>query len=323
MIDNSLTSQFEGKNCIVTGGAGFIGSNLSRFLKQIGAEVRIIDNFSAGRKENITDFKHLGIDVLNLDITNQKETEIYYKNIDFVFHHAAIASVPYSVKNPVLSRLHNVEGTKSVLKNCLVNGITKIIFASSSAIYGDTKIVPTDESIEAKPQSPYAEQKLEGESHCSNSNEIRTTSLRYFNVFGPYQDPKSEYSAVIPKFIDSAIKDKDLIIYGDGKSTRDFVFVEDVIQANLISAISNNSDGEVINIATGQTISIGELAEMIIEITGSKSKILHEKPRKGDILHSAADITKAKKILGYQPQTTLRDGLSITIDYFSKINNYD
>jgi nucleoside-diphosphate-sugar epimerase len=160
--------------------------------------------------------------------------------------------------------------------------------------------------------------------HCHDffeSDKIRTTSLRYFNVFGPYQDPESEYSAVIPKFIDLAIKDKDLIIYGNGNSTRDFVFVEDVIQANLISAVSDNSDGEVINIANGQTITIGKLAKTIIEMTGSISKIVHEKPREGDILHSAADITKAKKIFGYQPKTSLKKGLSLTIDYFKKIND--
>ena len=317
-MDKSITSQFNGKNCLVTGGAGFIGSNLSRFLKKIGANVLVMDNFSTGHRNNIRDFQTSDINVLDLDITNIKETEKHYKNIDFVFHHAAIASVPYSIKNPTLSRHHNVGGTQSVLKNSVANGITKIIFASSSAVYGDTTIVPTNEHVITKPQSPYAEQKLEGESYCSNfnSNELRVTSLRYFNVFGPYQDPKSEYSAVIPKFIDLAIKDKDLIIFGDGSSTRDFVFVEDVIQANLLSAVSDNSDGKVINIANGQTISIDKLAKSIIKMTGSQSKIVYEKPREGDIVHSAADITKANKILEYNPKISLEEGLSRTIAYF-------
>ncbi len=323
-MDKFITSQFNGQNCLVTGGAGFIGSNLSRFLKKIGANVVVIDNFSTGHKNNIIDLDNSDVNILDLDITNREKTSNYYKNIDFVFHHAAIASVPYSVKHPNLSRHHNVNGTLSVLQNSSANGVTKVIFASSSAIYGDTNIIPTDESIEARPQSPYAKQKLEGEIHCHDffaSDKIRTTSLRYFNVFGPYQDPKSEYSAVIPKFIDLAIKDKDLIIYGNGNSTRDFVFVEDIIQANLMSAVSDNSDGEVINIANGQTITIGKLAKTIIEMTGSISKIVHEKPREGDILHSAADITKAKKIFGYQPKTSLKKGLSLTIDYFKKIND--
>jgi len=320
-MNNTLTSQFKGRKCLVTGGAGFIGSNLSRFLKKIGSEVTIIDNFSFGQKQNIIDFQENGIKVYDLDITNQHSTEICYNNIDFVFHHAAIASVPYSLKNPDLSRHHNVGGTIAVLENSSNSDVTKVIFASSSAVYGDTKILPTDESIIPDPQSPYASQKLEGESHCQDffkSNKIGTTSLRYFNVFGPYQNPKSEYSAVIPKFIELAIKDKDLIIFGDGSSTRDFVFVEDVIQANLLSAVSDNSDGEVINIANGQTISIDKLAKNIIEMTGSQSKIVYEKPREGDIVHSAADITRAKKIFGYRPKISLEEGLSRTVEFYRR-----
>ena len=318
-MNNSLISQFKGRKSLVTGGAGFIGSNLSRFLKKIGSEVTIIDNFSTGNKDNISDFKHLGIDVLNLDITDLNSTKDCYSGIDFVFHHAAIASVPYSLEHPNLSRHHNVAGTRTVLHNSSNSNVTKVVFASSSAVYGDTDILPTDESIIPDPQSPYASQKLDGELYCqdfSESNKIDTTSLRYFNVFGPYQDPKSEYSAVIPKFIDLAIKDKDLIIFGDGSSTRDFVFVEDVIQANLLSAVSDNSDGKVINIANGQTISIDKLAKSIIKMTGSQSKIVYEKPREGDIVHSAADITRAKEIFGYRPQITLEEGLERTVEFY-------
>lgn len=320
-MNNSLISKFKGRKCLVTGGAGFIGSNLSRFLKQIGSEVTIIDNFSAGNKENISDFEYIGINVLHLDVTDLNSTKEYYNGIDFVFHHAAIASVPYSIKHPNLSRHHNVGGTRTVLTNSSNNNITKVVFASSSAVYGDTDILPTDESIIPDPQSPYASQKLESELYCqdfSKSNKINTTCLRYFNVFGPYQDPKSEYSAVIPKFIDLAIKDKDLIIFGDGSSTRDFVFVEDVIQANLLSAVSDNSDGKVINIANGQTISIDKLAKSIIKMTGSQSKIVYEKPREGDIVHSAADITRAKEMFGYCPQISLEEGLSRTVEFYRR-----
>ena len=316
---NNYFSNFADKKCLVTGGAGFIGSNLARYLRKLGAGVKIIDNFSTGNKRNIHDFVDIGIEILNSDITNQKETETFYENIDFVFHHAAIASVPFSIKYPDKSRFNNVDGTITVLRNSLKNGITKVIFASSSAVYGDTKFIPTSEKIEICPQSPYAEQKAEGELQCKDffeSHNLRNTCLRYFNVFGPYQDPKSEYSAVIPKFIDLAIRNKDLIIFGDGSSTRDFVFVEDVIRANLQSALSGSSDSKIVNIATGQKISIFELAKLIIELTNSKSKIIFHKPRDGDIHHSVADITKASKIIKYNPKISLEEGLSKTVDFF-------
>ena len=321
MIDKALWDSFTGKNCLVTGGAGFIGSNLSRYLNKIGANVSIIDNFSTVSKKNISNFKKLGITVHNLDITKQEDTKHVFDNIDFVFHHAAIASVPLSIKNPALTKLHNVDGTVSVLKNSANNGVGKFIFASSSAIYGDTESIPTNEFVTAMPQSPYAEQKLAAEEYCNNyykSNKLRTTSLRYFNVFGPYQDPDSEYSAVIPKFINLALNNEDLVIYGNGKSTRDFVFVDDVIQANLGAAISEKSDGEAINIAHGETISIRDLANMIIEITGSKSSVVYASPRAGDIVYSAADLTKARKLIGYESKTSMERGLSMTIDYFKQ-----
>lgn len=321
-MNENFRVQFKGKNCLVTGGAGFIGSNLSRYLNKIGARVTIIDNFSTGRKDNIFGFNDLGINVVNADVTDQNNTQKFYENIDFVFHQAAIASVPLSIEDPVLTQHHNVDGTVSALENSYRCGVEKFIFASSSAVYGDTSSVPTKESIEPMPQSPYAEHKLASEEHCHNyykSNRLRTTSLRYFNVFGPYQDPSSEYSAVIPKFINLALNNKDLIIYGDGNSTRDFVFVEDVIQANLRVAISEKSDGEVINIAHGKTINVGDLADMIIEITDSQSSIVYEAPRKGDIVHSAADLTKAKRLISCEPLIDLKDGLSKTIDYFKQL----
>ena len=321
MTDKALRGSFTGKNCIVTGGAGFIGSNLARYLNKVGARVIIIDNFSTGRKDNISDFNDLGINVVNADITVQSSTKNLYENIDFVFHQAAVASVPLSMEDPVLTQRHNVDGTVSALENSTHCGVGKFIFASSSAIYGDTEYIPTNELVVANPQSPYAEQKLAAEEHCKNyykSNKLRTTSLRYFNVFGPYQDPGSEYSAVIPKFINLALNNEDLIIYGNGKSTRDFVFVDDVIQANLCAAISEKSDGEAINIAHGKTINIGDLANMIIEITGSKSSVVHASPRAGDIVHSAADLTKARKLIGYESKTSMERGLSMTIDYFKQ-----
>lgn len=320
MVTN-LKKFFKNKRCLVTGGGGFIGSNLSKYLNKLGADVITIDNFSSGQEENVSDFEELGIRLIRADITNQKDTSSFYKDVNFVFHHAAIASVPYSLKNPQQSQYHNVDGTISVLKNSSTHGITKVIFASSSAIYGETKTIPTGEKTLPMPQSPYAEQKLEGESCCLNfyeSTDLRTTSLRYFNVFGPHQNPKSEYSAVIPKFINLAINNEDLIIYGDGKATRDFVFVDDVICANLVSAISTASDGEVINIGSGQRISIEKLAQTIVQMTDSNSKIKHDKPRKGDIIHSEANIEKAKKMIAYTPTSDMGSSLLKTIEYFKK-----
>ena len=322
-MSSNYKLDFTGKTCLVTGGAGFIGSNLARSLVKLGADVKIIDNFSTGKRRNIYDFKKMGIEIFNLDITNEEETEFCYNSLDFVFHHAAIASVPYSVKFPEKSRSNNVGGIISVLRNSSKMGIDKVVFASSSSVYGDTDEVPTGEKVKLSPQSPYARQKREGELLCkdySKSNKIKTTSLRYFNVFGPYQDPDSEYSAVIPKFIKSAIDNEDLLIFGDGSSTRDFVFVEDVIQSNLLSVFLESSDCEEINIAGGQKITISNLAKLIIEVTGSKSQVVHVRPRNGDILHSVADITKANEILGYNPHFSLEEGLLKTVEYFKRSN---
>jgi len=310
---------FKNKNCLVTGGAGFIGSNLSKYLVNIGANVTAIDNFSTGLRINSKDFSSLGIDLVEADITDQEITSKYFKNKDFVFHQAAIPSVPSSISNPVLTHHHNINGTLSVLENSRLYNIKKVIFAASTSAYGDTVPLPKIETINPMPLSPYAVHKLVGEYYCQvyfRCYNLRTTALRYFNVYGPFQDPSSEYSAVIPIFIKKALSNKELIIYGDGENTRDFVFVDDVIQANLQSAVSKNADGQVINVAYGDSITLNDLAKLIIDKTSSTSSIIYKSPRQGDIKHSGADLSLAESLLNYNPQYNLNKGLMKTIDYF-------
>ena len=316
---NSFVLEFKEKNCLVTGGAGFIGSNLSRFLAKKGAIVTVLDDFSTGRRENTLDFDNLGIKLIEADISEQEQTSEYFSQMDFVFHQAAVPSVPRSISEPWLTNNSNVNGTLAVLENCRLNNVTKVVFAASSSAYGDTEILPKDVSMKSSPLSPYAVQKLTGEMYCKTYFDnfgLRTTSLRYFNVYGPYQDPNSEYSAVIPIFIKRALANKPITIYGDGTTSRDFTFIDDVIQANLRAAISTKSDGHVVNVAYGDRFTLIELANKIIENIGSSSNIEYADFRKGDVLHSLADLTTTKDLIDYEPQFDLSLGLSNTIDFY-------
>ena len=316
---NSYESEFQGKSCLVTGGAGFIGSNLSRHLANLGAKVLVIDDFSMGRKENTADFENLGITLVNFDISDQKNTKKFFSDIDFVFHQAAIASVPKSIKEPILTNSSNLKGTLSVLENSRLESVKKVVFAASASAYGDTEILPISESFPPSPLSPYAVQKLASEMYCKtyfDNYGLSTTSLRYFNVYGPHQDPYSEYSSVIPIFIKKALKNEDITIFGDGTTTRDFIFVDDIIQANLRAALSSKADGSVINVAYGKSVTLNQLAELIIKMTASKSRIDYAPFRKGDILHSLAETSEAKRLIGYNPKYDLLSGLEKTIEFF-------
>ena len=318
---NSYESEFKGKSCLVTGGAGFIGSNLSRYLANIESKVLVIDNFSTGRKENTVDFQDLGITLVDSDVSDQKNTKKFFSDIDFVFHQAAVSSVPRSIAEPMLTNNSNIKGTLSVLENSLLNNVKKVVYASSSSVYGDTEILPKSESMSPSPLSPYAVQKLAGEMYCKtyfDNYDLSTTSLRYFNVYGPYQDPNSEYSAVIPIFVKKALKDEDIVIFGDGKTSRDFTFIKDVIQANLRAALSSKSDGFVINTAYGQKFTLNQLVDLIIQKTGSKSNVVYAPFRKGDVLHSLADLSEAKRSIGYSPQFDLLSGIEKTIEFYTQ-----
>jgi len=307
------------KKCLVTGGAGFIGSNLSRFLAKNGANVTVLDNFSTGIIENTSDFSDLGINLIEADISNQEITLPYFSDIDFVFHQAAIPSVPRSLAEPFLTNDSNINGTLAVLENSRLNNVTKLVFAASSSAYGDTEVLPKEISMKPSPLSPYAVQKLTSEMYCKTYFDnfgLRTTALRYFNVYGPHQDPDSEYSAVIPIFIKKALANESITIFGDGSTSRDFTFIDDVIQANLRAAISAKSDGHVLNVAYGNSFTLKELASKIIENTDSISDIEYSDFRKGDVLHSSADLSMTKKLIDYNPRFNLSKGLAKTIAFY-------
>ena len=318
---SNYTLEFKDKNCLVTGGVGFIGSNLSRALSKNGSNVIVLDDFSTGRRENVLDFDSLGIKLIEADISDQEKTSTYFSGIDYVFHQAAVPSVPRSIAEPWLTNNSNVNGTLAVLENCRLNNVEKLVYAASSSAYGDTEVLPKEVSMNPSPLSPYAVQKLSGEMYCKTYFDnfgLRTTSLRYFNVYGPYQDPNSEYSAVIPIFIKKALENEPITIFGDGTTSRDFTFIEDVIQANLRAALSTKSDGHVVNVAYGDRFTLTDLAKKIIDSLGSNSMIEYSDFRKGDVLHSLADLTATKNLINYNPEFDLSAGLSKTIDFYKK-----
>jgi UDP-glucose 4-epimerase len=307
------------KYVVVTGGAGFIGSNLVQILKK-NNKVKVIDNLSTGYLKNIKDLiNNNEVEFVKGTITNLNFLQQTFKGIDYVFHLAAIPSVPRSVINPIRSNNTNINGTLNVLVAARNNNVKKVIYSSSSSVYGDTPTLPKKEAMKPCPLSPYAVGKLTGEYYCQVFKEVynlSTISLRYFNVYGPQQDKLSEYAAVIPKFITLISNNKPPIIFGDGQQTRDFTFVKDAVNANILAA--KNKETGVFNIACGKRISVNELAKLIMKITGKKIEPKYKEPRPGDIKHSLADISKAKQKLGYVPKTKMQEGLEETIEWFHK-----
>ena len=305
------------KRAVVTGGAGFIGSHIADELVARGYQVAIIDDLSTGNKENIAALlKQSNVEFIEGSIVDLSLLNKLVRGVDYVFHLAAIASVPRSVKNPQASHEVNITGTLNVLLAARDTSVKKVIYASSCAVYGDTPTLPIKEEMLPNPQSPYAATKLAGEYYCQVFHQVYglpTVCLRYFNVYGPRQDPDSQYAAVIPKFIRRVIDDKPPIIFGDGEQTRDFTFIIDVVEANILAAESEATG--VFNIGRGQSISITRLAELIIELTGINLKCVHEEPRPGDIIHSLADISRARSF-GYEPRYNLEEGLRKTIASF-------
>ena len=304
------------KKIIITGGAGFIGSNIARTLFEDN-EIIILDNFLSGRLKNITDLVEDNfISFVSGSIMDKELLKKTFKNADYIFHLAAIPSISESIEDPFHTSEINVAGTINILYASLMNDIKKVIFASSAAIYGNMVDVPNKENMIPYPTSPYAIQKLSGEHYCRIFYEIYglpTTSLRYYNVYGPNQNPYSDYAAVIPKFINNVIKNESPIIFGDGNQTRDFIFVQDIVEANLLAAENKASNGKSINIATGKAISIGGLAQEIISTAAKTIRPKYVKARKGDIRHSLGDVSLAKEILGFEAKCSLKKGLSETI----------
>jgi len=298
---------------VITGGAGFIGANLAKELA-VDNSVIIIDDLSTGNKENLTDLPTENVEFVEGSICDISLLKRLFTNVDFVFHQAAISSVHKSIENPLATNEVNVTGTLNVLLAARDNGVKKVIYASSAAVYGDTTMNPQREDMMPNPQSPYAVTKLVGEYYCRAFRAVYglpTVSLRYFNAYGSKQDPNSEYSAVIPRFINRLSEGNPPVIFGDGEQTRDFVFVSDVVRANILAAESEVSG--VFNIGQGQRVTINELAELIIRLLNEEPGVVYKEARVGDIRHSLADISKAG-LFGYQPQYDLEQGLRATIN---------
>ncbi len=298
---------------IVTGGAGFIGSHLAEELARRGYQVTILDDLSTGEMENIKELLKKGsVQFIQDSITNFSLLKELFQGAIYVFHQAALPSVPRSVKDPLAASEVNITGTLNVLLAARDNKVRKVVYASSSSVYGDTPTLPKKEDMVPHPQSPYAVSKLAGEHYCRVFQEVyglATACLRYFNVYGPRQNPDSQYAAVIPRFIRWASEGSPLIIFGDGEQTRDFTFIADAVEADILAAEGNASG--VFNIGRGKSITINELAKLVIKLTGNNVEPVHQEPREGDIRHSLADISKAKT-LGYEPRYNLEEGLEET-----------
>jgi UDP-glucose 4-epimerase len=306
--------RIEGCRVLITGGAGFIGSHLAEALYERN-EVIVLDDLSSGRRENL---RGKEVELVLGSIRDPDLVRRTMEGVDYVFHHAAIASVPKSLEDPIASNQVNVCGTLRVLSEARDAKVRKVVFASSASVYGNAPTKVKREEDNPAPISPYAVTKLTGEFYCFNfwaNFGLPTCCLRYFNVYGPRQDPTSEYAAAVPRFIEAARNGDRLTIYGDGEQTRDFTYVGDVVQANILAALDVHHPGAVYNIARQEGISVNELARTILELFGRSAEggVLHLPPRQGDVRHSMADISRARADLGYCPRIDLRQGLALTV----------
>ncbi|HAH05044.1 MAG TPA: LPS biosynthesis protein WbpP [Elusimicrobia bacterium] len=303
---------------LVTGGAGFIGSHIADTLVRRGKRVRILDNFSSGKEAHIAPIRKR-IDLLRGDIRDLKTCRKALRGVSYVIHQAAIRSVPKSVDRPTDSHEANATGTLNMLIAASEAKARRFVYASTSSAYGETKLFPQREEHPVMPVSPYAASKLCGEHYCkcfTKNAGLETIALRYFNVFGPRQDPESLYSAVIPKFMEQAYQGEPLEVHWDGKQSRDFTHISNVVQANLLAAVSKKGVGETFNIANGKTYSLLDLISVIERLVGRRLERNHSPMRKGDVRKTYADISKAKRLLGYRPVMNFDQGLKDTWDYF-------
>lgn len=312
------------KTFLVTGGAGFIGSNLVGYLLKYGAKkVRVLDNFSTGFKENIRAYlDRANFELLEGDIMDPEACLRACKGIDYVFHEAALGSVPRSLSDPLSTHRVNVTGFLNMLLACRDADVKKLVYASSSSVYGDSNELPKREGHIGKPLSPYAASKLMNEVYAkvfADNYGLQVVGLRYFNVFGPAQSPSGPYAAVIPLFMKAIRTGQQAVIYGDGEQTRDFTYVEDAVQANIKAAFSDLStyNGEIFNVAAGSRTSLNQLFKLLKSCTGkSEASVTYAPPRRGDIRDSLADISKAHEILGYSPSKNIKEGLRETLEFF-------
>ena len=299
---------------LVTGGAGFIGSNLARALVARGDEVRVFDTFLTGRRENLADLPD--VEVVEGDVRDLDALRAAMRGVERVLHQAALPSVARSLLDPLASNAANVTGTLNVLVAARDAGVRRVVCASSSSVYGDTPTMPKVETMTPSPLSPYAVSKLSGEHYCAVFTRlfgVEAVALRYFNVFGPYQDPSSDYAAVIPKFIAILARGERPMIHGDGTQSRDFTFIDNVVQANLKAAEAPNVGGEVFNVACGARYSLLDLIAALNRIMRTSIEPDFGEPRKGDVKHSLADIEKGRHLLGYEPSVTFEEGLERTV----------
>ena len=306
---------------LITGGAGFIGSHLVRRIIASGGLVRVVDNLSTGYPERL-DHVRDSIQILNGDLADESVAAEAVKDIDYVLHQAAIPSVQRSVMDALSTNRSNVTATLNLLEKSRNSRVRRFVYAASSSAYGDTEVLPKMEEMPANPLSPYALQKWVGERYCKIYYELyglETVSLRYFNVFGPGQNPYSEYSAVIPRFTTKLLAKEPITVYGDGEQSRDFTYIENVIEANMLGLRATNAPGEVCNIGCGQRVSLNELIRMLEKILGVRAEVEYAPAKPGDVRHSLADITKATRILGYVPKIQIEEGLRRTIESYVKL----
>ena len=305
------------RSCLVTGGAGFIGSHLAAALTALGNRVRIADDLSTGYRHNLD--VNPGVEFLEGDLADLAFAKRAAAGMDVVFHQAAVPSVPRSVKDPVASNRANIDATLNVLVAARDAGVRRLVYAGSSSAYGDTAVLPKREDMPANPRSPYALQKLVGEQYCqlfTTLYGLETVTIRYFNVFGPRQDPSSAYSGVISQFAKALTQGQRPTIYGDGHNTRDFTYIDNVVDGVVRASEAREASGEVINVATGGRISLLQLFEAMKKITGADVEPIFAEPRPGDVRDSQADITKAKRLLGYEPLVSFEEGLARTVEWY-------
>lgn len=312
-------ARLAGSRVLVTGGAGFIGSHLVRALLETGASVRVLDNFSTGSRRNLA---HLPgpIDLVEGSLTDPGALTRALSQVDYVLHQGAIPSVPRSIEDPAACHAANVEGTLALLIAARAAGIQRLVYASSSSVYGDPTTLPVVETLPTSPLSPYAVQKLAAEQYCRVFHRVyglETVCLRYFNVFGARQNPRSAYAAVVPRIITAALESRVFVVNGDGCQSRDFTHVDNVVHANLLALTAPAAPGHVFNIACGSAVTLNHLIEKIAVLCGREVRTEYGPRRPADVLHSLANISLARELLGYQPRVTVHEGLRKTIDWFT------
>jgi nucleoside-diphosphate-sugar epimerase len=306
---------------VVTGGGGFIGSHIvENLVRQRNTVVKVIDDFSTGKRENVEAFKN-DVEIIEADIADTKNLAQFLKGADYVIHQAAIPSVPKSILDPLKSHNANVNGTLNLLLACRDAGVKRVVYASSSSLYGDSPTLPKHEGMMPNPLSPYGAQKLFAEMYCqvfTKAYGLETVSLRYFNVFGPRQDSTSHYSGVLALFIPAILQGRRPTIYGDGLQSRDFTYVQNVVEANLLACKVPGVGGQVFNVACGDRITVNSMLHQINKIVGVDISPVYAEPRSGDIKHSQADITRAREHLGYEPKVSFEEGLRATVEWYRK-----